>query len=307
MTNRHRGAWQGSLVLTCALAAMVCVPTVVRAQDADTLQGVAYVSEPHPEQYLDFYWPTNGARATVLFIHGGGLTESGERRTSSMYQAVCDPFVASGIACATIDYRLAPSFQWPAMPSDVASAMVRVRELVAERGGHPEQIFLFGHSSGCHLAALVATNRVHLEAVGLTSSDIAGVIAMGCVLDNYDAALRDLTADDIREGFFNSRSDESRFGTPENWIAANPSYFVGGHVPRTLVIVAEAERYFPPLLEQGARFVRRLLEEDVAADLVVVPGTHRSSAEALSEAGDPTFRAIREFIRVAEARDEPVR
>lgn len=282
---------------------MLSVPTVLGAQDVETLQGVPYASDPHPEQHLDFHWPTNGARAAVLFIHGGGLSESGERRTSPMYQAVCDPFVASDIACATIDYRLAPSFQWPAMPSDVASALVRVRELVAERGGNPERIFLFGHSSGCTLAALVATNQVHLDAVDLTSSDVAGVIAMGCVLDNYDAALRDLTADDIREGFYNSRSDESRFGTPENWIAANPSYFVGGHVPPTLVIVAEAERYFPPLLEQGARFVRRLLEADVPAELVVVPGTHSSSIEDLPGTGDPTFRAIREFILEPETVD----
>ncbi len=37
---------------------------------------VAYVADPHPKQYLDFYWPDDEPQATVLFIHGGSLNES---------------------------------------------------------------------------------------------------------------------------------------------------------------------------------------------------------------------------------------
>jgi acetyl esterase/lipase len=67
-------------------------------------------------------------------------------------------------------------------------------------------------------------------------------------------------------------------------------------VPPTLVVVARAERFMPPVLEQGARFVRRLLELGIAADLVIVPGTHMRSIAALGQPGDPTFIAIRTFI-----------
>lgn len=52
----------------------------------------------------------------------------------------------------------------------------------------------------------------------------------------------------------------------------------------------------PAVLEQGARFVRRLLELEVAADLVLVPGTHMKSIAALGEPGNPTFAAIKAFI-----------
>lgn len=281
-----------------ALVASVLIgcTSFATTQQSETLRDVAYVDDPHPEQHLDFTWPGGGATATVLFIHGGSLRESGERRSSPRYRGVCEPFVAAGIGCASMDYRLAPSFQWPAMPRDVAAAVVKVRELVRSRGGDPRRLFLFGHSSGCHLAAVIGTNPVYLGEVGLEPSSLAGVVPMGCTLDKYDTALRGATPDDIREAFSGDRSDVERYGTPENWIAGNPAHHVGPHVPPTLVVVAEAERFFPSILEQGARFVRRLLEADVPAELVIVPGTHRSSVEDLDEPGDPTFAAIRAFI-----------
>jgi acetyl esterase len=76
--------------------------------------------------------------------------------TSLAYAHVCEPFVAVGIACATMDYRLAPKHSWPAMPDEVAAAVVKVRQVVAARGGGP-RVFLFGHSSACQLAAVVGT------------------------------------------------------------------------------------------------------------------------------------------------------
>lgn len=257
---------------------------------------VPYVADGTADQVLDFYWPSGQPKATVLFIHGGSLQESGERRSSAMYAHVCEPFVAAGIACATMDYRLAPKHQWPAMPDDVAAAVAKVRELVAARGGDKSKVYLFGHSSGCHLAAIVATNPAHLAKAGLKPADLAGIVAMGCTLDREDAALRRLTAEQIRKPFANYPEEVATYGTAENWLSANPASFVGKHVPPTLVVVAREERFAPPILEQGARFVRLLREEGVAADLVVVPGRHRTSIESIGVPGDPTFAAIRSFI-----------
>lgn len=90
-------------------------------------------------------------------------------------------------------------------------------------------------------------------------------------MDNYEAERRGLTADGIRGGFARSASDVARFSTPENWLAANSSFALGGHVLPTLVVVARAERFFPAIFEQGARYVRRLLEADVPAEVVIVP------------------------------------
>jgi acetyl esterase/lipase len=77
---------------------------------------------------------------------------------------------------------------------------------------------------------------------------------------------------------------------------SDPSRFIGPHMPPTLVVCAEAERFFPSILEQGAKFVRRLLEQKRPADLVIVPGRHMSSIQNIIEPGDPTFVAVKSFI-----------
>ena len=261
------------------------------------LAAVLYVAGGTADQTMDVYWPAAKPAATVLFIHGGSLQESGERRDSPAYAHVCEPFVAAGVACASMDYRLAPKHQWPAMPGDVAAAIVRLKALIAGHGGDPSRLFLFGHSSGCHLAAIVGTNAAYLRSAGLSQSDIAGVIAMGCTLDREDAALRGLTADAIRKGFMHDAVEVATYGSPEAWLSANPASFVDAHTPRTLVIVASEERFMPPVLEQGSRFVRQLLEAGGSGDVVVVPGTHRSSIQHINVPGDPAFDAIMRFIR----------
>jgi acetyl esterase/lipase len=276
----------------------ICAIPAVAAEPAATadLKNISYVENGGPDQVMDLSWPGATPKATVLFIHGGGLDEGGERRSSPLYRDVCKPFVAAGMACATMDYRLSPSFLWPAMPNDVAAAVAKLRRLIEQRGGDPKRIFLFGHSSGCQLAAVVGTNAAYLRTVGLAPADLAGVIAMGCTLDREDAALRELTADRIRAPFSRDKEEVATYGTAENWLSANPAGFVGPQVPPTLVVVARAERFMPSVLEQGARFVRRLLELEIAADLVIVPGTHKSSIAAVGQPGDPTFNAIRAFI-----------
>ena len=276
------------------LAFSLTLPTAMLSQQKPVT--VRYAANGTPEQVMDVYWPSTRATATILFIHGGSLQESGERRTSAMYQSVCAQFVMHGVACATMDYRLAPAHSWPAMPEDVASAIASLRKLIANRKGDPARFFLLGHSSGCHLAAIVGTDSSYLRAVGLSTRDIAGIIPMGCTLDRDDATLRGLTPERIRKSFMSDAQDLATYGTPENYLAANPASHLGSHVPPTLIVVADAERFMPPVMEQGARVVRILLENNVPANLVVVPGTHESSIAGLGKDSDPALSAILRFI-----------
>jgi hypothetical protein len=52
----------------------------------------------------------------------------------------------------------------------------------------------------------------------------------------------------------------------------------------------------PAILEQGARYVRRLLEMDIDADVVIVPGRHMTSIESFGTDGDPTLKTVVELI-----------
>lgn len=290
-----------SVAIATVMAASVA-PSGGAAQEVE--RNVAYVADPHPEQHLDISWPAVEPWAAVVFLHGGGLDESGERRSSEIYRGICDGFVAAGVVCASADYRLSPSFRWPVMAEDAAAATALVRERVRARLGDLP-LWVMGHSSGCHLAANVSANPRHLTAVGMRPEELGGVIAMGCVLDNHDMALLGVTADDLREGFARDRSYRERFGSPEMLLDANPSRHLGPHVPATLVLLAEQERFFPAILEQGARYVRLLLEADVRADLVIVPGRHMSSAAEFGAPGDPALAEVLAFMRVGGERPAP--
>ena len=97
---------------------------------------------------------------------------------------MCQTFQAMGIGCAATNYRLAPGHKWPAQPMDVAAAFGWLKNNIAKRGGDPRRIFLFGHSSGCLLVSMVAADSTYLATQRLTPHDVAGVIAMGCRLDD---------------------------------------------------------------------------------------------------------------------------
>jgi acetyl esterase/lipase len=278
------------------LLAILVLSPVTPAPALEPERNRPYVDGGTPDQVLDFEAPAGVTGfPAVVFIHGGSLQEGGERRTSPVYARVCEPFLAAGAACATIDYRLAPTHTWPAMPLDAAAAVKWVRARVEALHGDPKRLFVFGHSSGCHLAAILGANPKYLASVGLKPSDLAGVVAMGCTLAPTEEWLAQVTMEQLKERYPKMR-EAATFGSLDERLDSDPSRFLGPHMPPTLVVLAESERFFPAILEQGAKFARRLLEAKGAADVVVVPGKHLTSIGNLWQKDDPTFAAIRKFM-----------
>jgi len=79
---------------------------------------------PDPEQRLDLAVPAGKGFPTVVFVHGGSLS-SGDKSDED-YRNVCASFPAAGIACASMNYRLAPRHTWPAAAEDVADVEILV-------------------------------------------------------------------------------------------------------------------------------------------------------------------------------------
>lgn len=282
---------QGLTVSTSIGASRPAQPTGPR-----TGRAVPYVTAGSADQVLDFDWPSARAFPVVVFVHGGSLQESGERRTSPAYARVCEGLLALGIGCATVDYRLAPGSRWPAMPRDVAAALAWVRTSAGAAGADLQRVFLFGHSSGCQLVAALGTNERYLASAGLKPADLAGVIAMGCTLAPLEEATRQRPLDQLKARWESDSAEKTTYATFEDRLDSDPSRFIGPHVPPLLVVVSDEERFFPPVLEQASRVVRRLLQVGRPADVVLVPGTHMSSISDLHLPNDPTRRAIASFI-----------
>lgn len=271
------------------------------SQSAGVETDIPYVEGGGPDQQLDLFTPSSPGFPTILFVHGGSLT-SGDRKDEP-YARMCGVFQSAGIGCAATSYRLAPVHKWPAQPDDVASAFRWLKQNVAARGGDPDRIFLFGHSSGCALVAIVATDPRYLQEQGLAPEDVAGVIPMGCRLNDhveiadappprYEASwVPAARVNDFMEG-------EAAFVSLEQRNAAVPAAHVSERLSPTLVLIADAERFFPPILRDAAEFVGRALVAGVQADLVILADRrHMTAIQMMVSSDDPAVIKVMEFVR----------
>jgi acetyl esterase/lipase len=260
---------------------------------------IPYRTNPTREQFLDLYSPAATRRApVVLFVHGGSLEEAGERRDSPMYAPVCPGLASRGILCATMDYRLAPTYRWPAMPEDVAAAVQWLKDSVSQRGGDPDRIVLVGHSSGCHLAALVALDSTYFAEQGLRPGTVAGVVAMGCTLAPWDTGGRGVGQRQLEQTFARDEAERRVYGSLAWRLRANPTAWVGPRAPPFLVLVAESERFMPSILEEGARFVRLLRELGRPADLRILNGRrHVTTTTGFADPADMVANLVAGFVR----------
>jgi acetyl esterase/lipase len=287
-------------VALCGVIAPNQLPAQV-PQRAGVEVDIPFVEGGGHDQQLDLYTPSSPGFPTILFVHEGSLT-SGDRKDEP-YARMCQTFQSAGIGCAATNYRLAPSHKWPAQPNDVASAFRWLKQNVAARGGDPERIFLFGHSSGCTLVGIVATDPRYLEEQGLGPEDIAGVIPMGCRLNDYveitDTPPPRYEASWVPAARINDfMKGEVAFVSLEQRNAAVPAAHVSERLPPTLVLIADAERFFPPILRDAAEFVGRALVHGAQADIAILANRrHMTAVQMMVRTDDPAVIKVIEFVR----------
>jgi acetyl esterase/lipase len=243
----------------------------------EALRDISYTagqSEDAAKHRLDIYRPVSARSATVLlFIHGGAW-RMGDR---SQYTVLGNRFAKEGILTAVTSYRLAPRNQHPAQIEDVAAAFAWVVRNVERYGGDPRRIFVAGHSAGGHLAALLSLDQRYLQALGLSSRDIRGVVALS--------------------GVYEIRGPRSVFGSdPGALEQASPLRYVRAGAPPFLI--AYCERDFVTLPAQARHFHRALRDADVPAELLFVPGQgHISEILNLAAEDDPIIQAMLRFMQ----------
>ncbi len=164
--------------------------------------------ENYENHALTVFRPHDGydylsGRPVVFFVHGGGWT-NGYR---DQYDYVAHAFTGEkGWVVVNIDYRLTSdqvfvADAWcPDVPTcnqpesvahrtkaawypdninDVALALQWTVDHIAEHGGDPNQIVIFGHSAGGHLVSLLATHDDYSD----LRPSIRGVISLSGVYD----------------------------------------------------------------------------------------------------------------------------
>ncbi|WP_191229158.1 alpha/beta hydrolase [Aurantiacibacter xanthus] len=130
----------------------------------------------HPLQALDVYSAGPGERLLLVFVHGGAWQFGDKTRRLKDAKV---PFAHDhGWHFAALNFRMVPEVDVRTMAEDVAAGLALLFARADELGIDRRRIVLMGHSSGAHLAALVASDPVLLGAHGLAPGDLAGVIAI---------------------------------------------------------------------------------------------------------------------------------
>lgn len=164
-----------------------------------------------PRQALDVYVPApKPVRAPVVVFFYGGRWSGGTRE---FYRFVGQALVSRGYVAVIADYRIYPEVKFPAFVEDGAQAVRWAREHAGEYGGDPEKLFVMGHSSGAHIAAMLALDPQYLQAVGGRRDWLAGMIGLSGPYDFLP-----LTDDDLKD----------MFGPPLRYPQSQPINFVDG-------------------------------------------------------------------------------
>lgn len=176
---------------------------------------------------LDVYTPSGASKAPVVVFFYGGRWSTGDK---SQFRFVGQALAASGSVVVMPNLRLYPEARFPGFVEDAASAVRWTRDHIAEYGGDPGKLFLAGHSSGAHVAALLALNEQVLGAVGIQRKSIKGMIGLAGPYDFLP-----ITAPDLRDVF----------GPPERFALSQPIYYVDGQNPPVLLLHGENDEVIP--------------------------------------------------------------
>jgi acetyl esterase/lipase len=173
---------------------------------------------------LDVYAPIHADQAPVVVYFYGGSWMTGKR---AWYRWMGEALAAQGIVAVIPDYRLWPAVRMDGFLHDGAEAVRWARDHAAMFGGDPSRLFVMGHSAGGHIAAMLATDKQWLAAVGMKPRDLAGFIGVAGAYDFLPLDEPEYIA---------------MFGaTPGEQARSQPINFVDGDEPPALLLQGEED------------------------------------------------------------------
>lgn len=161
-------------------------------------------------QKLDIYVPASGEDLPIVVFFYGGRWSSGDK---AEYKFVGQALASRGFVAVIANTRLYPAVRFPAFVQDGARAVRWAHDNAKRYRADPKKLFVMGHSSGAHIAAMLAVNEEYLKAVGGSRNWLAGMIGLAGPYDFLP-----ITAPDLRD----------IFGPVDRFAYSQPIFFVDG-------------------------------------------------------------------------------
>jgi acetyl esterase/lipase len=258
---------------------------------------------------MDIYEPIKADSApapVAMFVHGGSWSGGDKASYEGAHEIAA--LVSRGYLVASVNYRLAPQYVFPAQIEDVKCAVRYLRAGASSLNIDPNRIGAWGTSAGGQLVSLLGTTD---ESAGLEGNggyaDVSSRVQ--AVVDMYGRA--DLaTIPETRPDLL------PVFGGEANLSRYSPVTYASKDDPPFLIMHGDQDNVVPPELSQ--EFYDRLTAAGVQATLVMVshaghgfvptgPGMSPSRAEITGMVGDFFDRHLKGVTTPATAPRRVVR
>lgn len=131
------------------------------------------------EESLDLYRADEQHAPVVIFVHGGGWRGG----TAKEYGFPAEMLLAAGIHFIALDFSsiLDTKGDLAALVEQTRSAIALIWRTCSSFGGDAKRLYVVGHSSGAHLAAMALST--HWAAYGLPENPIKGGVLISGIYD----------------------------------------------------------------------------------------------------------------------------
>lgn len=177
-----------------------------------------------------------GSAPVVVYAHGGGF-RAGHRGDNPARLA---HLAKLGLNIASIDYRLAPEWRFPAPVDDVCAAVAFLRERGGKLGIATDSIGLIGASAGGTLAALAAVSGSTAP-----SERVQAVSAWFCATDLVESVRRTSLESRVSPVSYEANLLED-VEDPAALAAASPARADLADAPPFLLVHGDSDRLVPP-------------------------------------------------------------
>jgi len=285
-------AFSTTLALLATLLAACSSPAIVNRLTADTGYKLAE-NVPYDRKrslQLDVYYPPNAAGApVVVFFHGGRWTSLDK----SEFKFVGQALTSLGYVAVLPEVRKYPQVRFPDFVDDAALAVKWARDNAGTYGGGADKLFVMGHSSGAHIASMLALNPEYLKAVGGDRSWLRGMIGLAGAY-----SFMPITAPDLRD----------LFGPVDRFRYSQPVFYVDGGNPPLMLVHGRDDDVLPvknteelaKAVSKAGGAVETVIYDSLSHNMVVgsLASYLRGRADVLDNIADFVTRTLKAPVKV---------
>lgn len=206
----------------CTSSALFFVNSLAKFSEYTVHENIPYGN--HPLNQLDIYVPGEqsnqpGSDLPVVIYFYGGCWGGCMTLEKNNYVFIAEALTSHNYIAILADYRLYPEVKFPQLMDDAKNSVEWVKSNIHRYGGNPDNIFLMGHSSGAHMAAMLTLDESYLQAQ--TYQSIKGFVGLAGPYDFLP---------------FTKPYQKILFGPEQNYPQSQPVNFVDGNEPPLLLL-----------------------------------------------------------------------